>query len=65
MHNEFLFPDAVQYLILSTRSVDTGQTCSVQEATVMQADADEVSSAVGRSAYEYPTTRHKVVNLRV
>ena len=61
----FLFPDAVKYLFLPTGCVDTGQTCSMQETTVMQADADEVSSAVGRSAHEHPTAGHKVINLAV
>lgn len=37
----------------------------MQEATGMQADADEVSSTVGRSTDEYPTTGKKVVNLEV
>ena len=37
----------------------------MQEATVMQADADEVSSTVGRSTNEYATAGHKVVNLEV
>lgn len=65
VHCKFLFPDTVRYLVMPTGCIDTGQTCSMQEATVMQPDADEISSTVGRSTYEYPTTRQKVVNLEV
>lgn len=55
----------IKYLILPTGCIDTGQTRSMQEATVMQTDADEVSSTVGGGTYKYPTTGHKVVNLDV
>lgn len=63
MHSESLSPDAVQYLILPAGRIDAGHTCGMQESTVMQTNADEVSSTVGRSTYEYPTAGKKVVNL--
>lgn len=43
--------------------VDSRQTGSIQEATVMQSDADEVGGAVGGRAYKQATVGHKVENL--
>lgn len=60
---EFLVREAQQYLVLPAGCIDSCQTCSIQEAAVMQADADEVGGTVGGSAYEQPTTGHKMVNL--
>lgn len=63
LNGEFLVCQAPQYLVMPAGCVDSCQTCSIQEAAVMQADADEVGGTVGGSAYEQPTTGHKVVNL--
>lgn len=49
--------------MISTGCIHTGQTRSIQEATIMQADADKVSSTVGWSTYEYSTTGQKMVDL--
>lgn len=43
--------------------VDSRQASSIQEAAVMQSDADEVSGAVGGCAYKQATVGHKVENL--
>lgn len=52
-----------QYRIMPGGGVDPRQTGSIQEAAVMQSDADEVGGAVGGRAYKQATVGHKVVNL--
>lgn len=53
----------LQYPIMPGRGIDSRQTGSIQEAAVMQSDADKVGSAVGGCAYKQATVGHKVVNL--
>lgn len=58
-------PPYSPYLLLPTGSIDSSQTCSVQEAALMEADTDEVRSTVGRCAHQNTAIGQKVVNLVV
>lgn len=51
------------YLLLPTGRIDPSQTGSVQESALVEADADEVCSTVGRRAHQNTTIGQKVVNL--
>lgn len=53
----------LQYPVVPGRGVDSRQTGSIQEAAVMQSDADEVGGAVGGCTYKQATVGNKVVNL--
>lgn len=53
------------YLLLPTGCIDSSQTCSVQESALMEADADEVCSTVGRCTHQNTAIGQKVVNLVV
>lgn len=53
------------YLLLPTGCIDSSQTCCVQESALMEADADEVCSTVGRCAHQNTAIGQKVVNLVV
>lgn len=55
----------LSYLLLPTGCIDSSQTCSVQESALMEADADEVCSTVGRCAHQNTAIGEKVVNLVV
>ena len=53
----------MQYLFLSAGGVDARQTGLVQEATVVQTDADEVGGAVRGGAHQHAATGNEVVHL--
>lgn len=54
---------AERYLLRPAGGVDPGQAGGAQEATVVQAQTDEVGGAVGGSAHQDTADGQKVVDL--